>query len=375
MKAKKILLAAAVLAAPQYLSAQMVLNQRGQAQFGPYIDTDADKVPVSLRDTITSLSVFGNGSSGINGRISFGDHATLGAMNVFVGEVQGDDTDQLWLHGKKGVYYTSGPHANDTIYYYDVNKDAAFQFNCDVKSKGLFIASDSRFKENVNPLTNALETIDAMSAVTYNLKSPYTTTGARKAASRQSGGSTKEQQDKEFFDRFYSDQKNESATMRYGFLAQDVEDVCPELVHTDKSGYKYVDYIGLVPILVEAVKELKSELAAAQLAQKAPQVLNAPAPTSVNEIDAELVKPALYQNAPNPFNAETVIRYSLPQSVSNAMIYIFDMQGKQVRSIAADGRGEASVTVSASDLSAGMYIYTLIADGKEVSSRRMILTK
>ncbi len=77
MKAKKILLAAAVLAAPQFLSAQMVLNQRGQTQFGPYIDADADKVPVSLRDTITSLSVFGNGSSGINGRISFGDHATL----------------------------------------------------------------------------------------------------------------------------------------------------------------------------------------------------------------------------------------------------------------------------------------------------------
>lgn len=375
MKYKQTFLVAAALAVPQLLSAQMVLNQRGQTQFGPYIDADADKVPVSLRDTITSLSVFGNGPGGINGRISFGDHATLGAMNVFVGEVQGDDTDQLWLHGKKGVYYTSGPHANDTIYYYDVNKDAAFQFNCDVKSKGLFIASDSRFKENVNPLTNALETIDAMSAVTYNLKSPYTTAGAKKSASRQASGTTKEQQDKEFFDHFYSDQKNASATMRYGFLAQDVEAVCPELVHTDKSGYKYVDYIGLVPILVEAVKELKSELAAAQSTQKSPQAPNAPEATSADGIDAELVKPALYQNAPNPFDTETVIRYSLPQTVSKAMIYIFDMQGKQVRSLAANGRGEASVTVSASDLSAGMYIYTLIADGKEVSSRRMILTK
>lgn len=101
MKYKQTFLVAAALAVPQLLSAQMVLNQRGQTQFGPYIDADADKVPVSLRDTITSLSVFGNGPGGINGRISFGDHATLGAMNVFVGEVQGDDTDQLWLHGKK----------------------------------------------------------------------------------------------------------------------------------------------------------------------------------------------------------------------------------------------------------------------------------
>ena len=44
-----------------------------------------------------------------------------------------------------------------------------------------------------------------------------------------------------------------------GMLAQEVESTLPELVSTDKQGYKSIDYTKLTPILVEAVKELKAE--------------------------------------------------------------------------------------------------------------------
>ena len=39
-----------------------------------------------------------------------------------------------------------------------------------------------------------------------------------------------------------------------GFIAQEVEKIFPELVKTDEKGYKSVNYIGVVPVLVEAVK-------------------------------------------------------------------------------------------------------------------------
>lgn len=84
--------------------------------------------------------------------------------------------------------------------------------------------------------------------------------------------------------------------------------------------------------------------------------------------------PRLYQNAPNPFTGETVIRYDLPETVSQAAIYIYDMQGKQIKSLEASP-SEGSVTLQGSDLPAGMYIYALIADGREIDSKRMILTK
>ncbi len=165
-----------------FASAQMALNSRGQMELGTCDELSSWNVQSNLLDTITTLGFYGSGSMGINGRISFGDHSSLGAMNVFVGEVQGGDTDQLWLHGKKGLYYTSGPHANDTIISYDINKDGVLKFNCDVKSNGFFVASDSRFKENIEPISNALETVNGMTAVTYNLKPSYSLNSTRKAA-------------------------------------------------------------------------------------------------------------------------------------------------------------------------------------------------
>jgi hypothetical protein len=45
----------------------------------------------------------------------------------------------------------------------------------------------------------------------------------------------------------------------YGLIAQDVEQVLPELVATDGDGYKAVDYSELPLLTIQAVKELKAE--------------------------------------------------------------------------------------------------------------------
>ena len=50
------------------------------------------------------------------------------------------------------------------------------------------------------------------------------------------------------------------------------------------------------------------------------------------------------------------------------------MSGKQVQSIAVTERGDTDITVYARDLTAGMYIYTLVVDGKVSVTRRMIIT-
>ena len=40
-----------------------------------------------------------------------------------------------------------------------------------------------------------------------------------------------------------------------GVIAQEVENILPELVSTDNNGYKAVDYTKLTPVLIEAMKE------------------------------------------------------------------------------------------------------------------------
>ena len=96
---------------------------------------------------------------------------------------------------------------------------------------------------------------------------------------------------------------------------------------------------------------------------------------SADDMTSSIIEPKLYQNSPNPFNAETSIRYTLPENVVNAELYIYNLQGNQIRKYSISERGEGCLHINASELEAGMYIYALIADGKEIDTKRMILTQ
>jgi hypothetical protein len=48
--------------------------------------------------------------------------------------------------------------------------------------------------------------------------------------------------------------------LQTGLIAQEVETIFPELVTTDGEGYKSVNYIGLIPHMIESIKELKAEI-------------------------------------------------------------------------------------------------------------------
>lgn len=45
-----------------------------------------------------------------------------------------------------------------------------------------------------------------------------------------------------------------------GFLAQELEEIMPDLVKTDKNGMKSVSYAGLTPYLVQAIKQQQAQI-------------------------------------------------------------------------------------------------------------------
>lgn len=59
---------------------------------------------------------------------------------------------------------------------------------------------------------------------------------------------------------------------RYGLVAQEVESVLPDIVYTDHLGYKSVNYIDCIAVLVEAVKGLKAELDALKPSKTEPSL-------------------------------------------------------------------------------------------------------
>ena len=63
--------------------------------------------------------------------------------------------------------------------------------------------------------------------------------------------------------------KNLDERRNLGLIAQEVENILPEAVYTDQGGYKSLDYASIVPLLIEAVKELKTQNEDLQLRIKA----------------------------------------------------------------------------------------------------------
>ena len=57
----------------------------------------------------------------------------------------------------------------------------------------------------------------------------------------------------------YTMKKDKSEKQKIGLLAQDIEKVFPELV-SESNGIKSVNYQGLVPVLINALKEQQSEI-------------------------------------------------------------------------------------------------------------------
>ena len=84
---------------------------------------------------------------------------------------------------------------------------------------------------------------------------------------------------------------------------------------------------------------------------------------------------SLSQNYPNPFNPSTSIKFQVPQSEFVRLV-IYDVLGKEVATLVNEEKaaGSYEINYNASNLSSGIYFYTIKA-GSFTSTKKMILMK
>ena len=161
--------------------------------------------------------------------------------------------------------------------------------------------------------------------------------------------------------------------VKYGLDVDQMKKTFPELVYEDKDGNVSINYIEMIPVLVQSINELQAEIKQLKESSAEKNAKSLPYATSINTVDETVL--SLSQNTPNPFSETTSIEVSVPTDIKTANIIIFDMSGKQVQKLDVKERGVSRVTVIGSGLAEGMYIYSLVADGKVVGTKKMILTK
>ena len=163
-----------------------------------------------------------------------------------------------------------------------------------------------------------------------------------------------------------------SKKLHFGLIAQELQTIYPNLVEEGEDGYLGINYVELVPILICSIQELKQEVDELRGIEEARKMMSK-APTAVASATTTSTS-TLYQNTPNPFKDQTVIRYRLADNVKSATICIFDMQGKLLKKYPVSSDSD-SLTINGYELGEGMFLYTLMVNGQEIDTKRMILTK
>jgi hypothetical protein len=173
----------------------------------------------------------GYSNVGVHGSASGDNREVFGV----IGNVYGGGTDARY------AVYGDGSNASGTVYAGYFDGDLAY-------TGSLLNLSDRKFKTNLRPCEGALAKVLALEPKKYNYATENT--DARVALPRGE---------------------------HYGLIAQDVEEIFPELVgdlvhpdvpmpHSDDPrgkpfGYKGINYIELIPVLVQAIKEQQETIA------------------------------------------------------------------------------------------------------------------
>lgn len=161
-------------------------------------------------------------------------------------------------------------------------------------------------------------------------------------------------------------EKKASERPHFGFLAEDVQKVYPELVHEDSEGGLSVDYIGLIPLLIQTVQQLDAEVKA--LRGEGGLVKGMGPGAGTGDFEVIPTKEVIIST-----NGSCEIEYMLPETVKSARLYIYSISGKLADSHVVNDRGNGKLSFDTSKLSKGIYIYTLFADGQPIGSSQIIV--
>jgi hypothetical protein len=169
--------------------------------FGGSSNFTFDGSNVNVTGVITATSFVGNGS-GLTGAGS----------TVFIDTTTNQEFFPLFTSTTSGTITASGISTSKLTYNPSTGTVTAVDFNS---------TSDINLKENIHTVGNALEITEQLRGVSFDWK--------------------------------------ETGRSSYGVIAQELEAVLPELVKQGE--VKSVNYNGIIGVLIEAIKELKKEIA------------------------------------------------------------------------------------------------------------------
>ena len=214
-------------------------------------------------------------------------------------------------------------------------------------------SSDAKLKENVKSESDILGKLSKLRPITYDYKK--------------------------------MSEINLAKGKQHGFIAQELAEIFPELTKdikqpifdkenrkTSTFEFKSVNYIGLISVLTAGIQELNEEL---KLLKEEIVLLKDPKASQKIGSGSSLENNKgafMQQNIPNPFIDQTTISYQLPEESTTAEIIVFDLNGRLIKTYPVN-KNQSQLTIRASEIGSGLFIYSLVQNGQELLSKKMVI--
>ena len=205
---------------------------QGRSSFAANKFTTANNQASSSLGIGTTSDNFGMLAVGVNNAAGIGDTTVdpndYGGYYYADGNYTGSNPGVAFVVGNGDIDSSTGGAGSNPSNAFIVNYDGSATL-----SGELTIESDARLKTNITTLGNTLSKLLLIDGKTYTLKS-------------------------------------QESIEKFGLLAQEVQKIFPELVKQtgDEKGILSINYQGLIPVLINAIKEQQKELESLQAALK-----------------------------------------------------------------------------------------------------------
>ena len=215
--------------------------------------------------------------------------------------------------------------------------------------------SDYRYKENIRQIgTDISDNIMKLNVISYNLKQRILDTGDTTTVPV----------------KYYTDDSDLLKKTHYGLIAQELQDIFPDLVYEDDEGYLSVNYVELIPLLIQSIQSLNAEInelkgdnkkmKRSSIITKTPSIQSGNDLTSIRRISVS--------------DEAITVLCNIPQIVKIAHFAIFDTNGNQLYSDKIVERGIVEFRITNLNYDNDIYVCSLITDG-DMDSRRFYLGK
>lgn len=246
--------------------------------------------------------------------------------------------------GNTGTFdYTVNPGAGDFSVGINPGGTAKLKVSGTTWSTGFYATSDKNFKKELKLIESPLEKIQKLEGKTYLWN---------KEENKEMGFDT---------------------GLHSGFIAQELEKVLPHLVATGSDGSKAVNYMELMPYLVEAIKEQQNQIKEQQ--------------SQINELKEQLSNNFKSQNndlikfentkiinvSPNPSNDVITVSLNIEKGIQSAKLMVHDLNGTVLSSLNINERDtNIAKTLQKDNFGKGIYIVDLVINGKSIDTKKIV---